>query len=176
MIDPTLRSPPTDRSHDAQSPTTPRQTIASVAEAPFPNETASPTTPTRDSCGGLVDQTEAARQSLLLATGQDQTKDPQESLKRDGLHRSPTPRQRSTGEDVEMGEGDDDNAGDEGGSDNESAGSDAERPSKKKKGQRFFCTDFPPCRLSFTRSEHLARHIRFVSHADEVEIHKLIES
>lgn len=33
-------------------------------------------------------------------------------------------------------------------------------PSKKKKGQRFFCTDFPPCNLSFTRSEHLARHIR----------------
>lgn len=35
-------------------------------------------------------------------------------------------------------------------------------PSKKKKGQRFFCTDFPPCNLSFTRSEHLARHIRCV--------------
>ncbi|KAI5302133.1 hypothetical protein KEM56_001002 [Ascosphaera pollenicola] len=33
-------------------------------------------------------------------------------------------------------------------------------PQKKKKGQRFFCTDFPPCNLSFTRSEHLARHIR----------------
>ncbi|KAJ6138601.1 hypothetical protein N7471_005087 [Penicillium samsonianum] len=33
-------------------------------------------------------------------------------------------------------------------------------PSKKKKGQRFFCTSFPPCNLSFTRSEHLARHIR----------------
>lgn len=35
-------------------------------------------------------------------------------------------------------------------------------PQKKKKGQRFFCTDFPPCNLSFTRSEHLARHIRYV--------------
>ncbi|KAL4772118.1 hypothetical protein BDW60DRAFT_43935 [Aspergillus nidulans var. acristatus] len=33
-------------------------------------------------------------------------------------------------------------------------------PTKKKKGQRFYCTDFPPCNLSFTRSEHLARHIR----------------
>ncbi|KAJ5130636.1 uncharacterized protein N7515_006675 [Penicillium bovifimosum] len=33
-------------------------------------------------------------------------------------------------------------------------------PTKKKKGQRFFCTNFPPCNLSFTRSEHLARHIR----------------
>jgi len=42
----------------------------------------------------------------------------------------------------------------------ESVTSDTNRPSKKKKGQRFFCTDFPPCALSFTRSEHLARHIR----------------
>ncbi|KAK4098552.1 hypothetical protein N658DRAFT_509529 [Parathielavia hyrcaniae] len=32
--------------------------------------------------------------------------------------------------------------------------------SKKKKSQRFYCTDYPPCNLSFTRSEHLARHIR----------------
>ena len=37
------------------------------------------------------------------------------------------------------------------------------RPSKKKKGQRFFCTEYPPCILSFTRSEHLARHIRYVA-------------
>ena len=36
------------------------------------------------------------------------------------------------------------------------------KSSKRKKGQRFFCTDFPPCNLSFTRSEHLARHIRYV--------------
>lgn len=59
-------------------------------------------------------------------------------------------------QDVEMGE---DSDGDDGASDAESV--DAEgRPSKKKKGQRFFCMDFPPCKLSFTRSEHLARHIR----------------
>ncbi|KAJ8122238.1 hypothetical protein ONZ43_g1517 [Nemania bipapillata] len=32
--------------------------------------------------------------------------------------------------------------------------------SKKKKSQRFYCTEYPPCNLSFTRSEHLARHIR----------------
>lgn len=31
---------------------------------------------------------------------------------------------------------------------------------KKKKTQKFFCTDYPPCKLNFTRSEHLARHIR----------------
>lgn len=26
---------------------------------------------------------------------------------------------------------------------------------------RFYCTDYPPCNLSFIRSEHLARHIRY---------------
>ena len=50
----------------------------------------------------------------------------------------------------------------EAGSDAESVDPETGRASKKKKGQRFFCTDFPPCKLSFTRSEHLARHIRFV--------------
>ena len=58
-----------------------------------------------------------------------------------------------------MGDGDED---EKDGSDNDSVTSDSNRPSKKKKGQRFFCTDFPPCNLSFTRSEHLARHIRYV--------------
>jgi len=78
-------------------------------------------------------------------------------LKRNGSHRSD-----NSGEpqDVEMGDGEDDDAAEDDGSDNESVTSDTQRPSKKKKGQRFFCTDFPPCQLSFTRSEHLARHIR----------------
>lgn len=48
------------------------------------------------------------------------------------------------------------------GSDQEENGS-SYRPQKKKKSQRFFCTDYPPCNLSFTRSEHLARHIRSVA-------------
>ncbi|KAL8932594.1 MAG: hypothetical protein Q9216_006766 [Gyalolechia sp. 2 TL-2023] len=48
----------------------------------------------------------------------------------------------------------------EGVSDDESVDAETGRPSKKKKGQKFYCTDFPPCNLSFTRSEHLARHIR----------------
>jgi uncharacterized Zn-finger protein len=60
-------------------------------------------------------------------------------------------------QDVEMGGGDDEGIDV---SDDESVNSDARMTSKKKKGQRFFCTDFPPCHLSFTRSEHLARHIR----------------
>ena len=47
------------------------------------------------------------------------------------------------------------------GSENEKPG-DTYPPQKKKKSQRFYCTDYPPCNLSFTRSEHLARHIRHV--------------
>lgn len=53
-----------------------------------------------------------------------------------------------------------DSEGERDGSDHEAAELGSAPPSKKKKGQRFFCTDFPPCNLSFTRSEHLARHIR----------------
>lgn len=33
---------------------------------------------------------------------------------------------------------------------------------KSKSQQMFYCLDYPPCSLSFTRSEHLARHIRCV--------------
>jgi hypothetical protein len=57
---------------------------------------------------------------------------------------------------------------DQDGSDNDIENGKPGRSSKKKKGQRFFCTEFPPCNLSFTRSEHLARHIRFI-HTPVVE-------
>jgi hypothetical protein len=42
------------------------------------------------------------------------------------------------------------------GSGNDTGNSEPGRSSKKKKGQGFFCN------LSFTWSEHLARHIRFI--------------
>lgn len=64
----------------------------------------------------------------------------------------------STGEDVAVADSDNEREVSENDTDNNDAGP----PSKKKKGQRFFCTEFPPCTLSFTRSEHLARHIRYV--------------
>ena len=59
-------------------------------------------------------------------------------------------------EDKEIGAGDDDPASDG----EDSVNADGSRSNKKKKSQRFYCTDYPPCNLSFTRSEHLARHIR----------------
>ena len=61
--------------------------------------------------------------------------------------------------DVEMGEADDTPYVYQ----NDSLNIKKKRPSKKKKSQKFFCTEYPPCQLSFTRSEHLARHIRFAS-------------
>jgi hypothetical protein len=72
---------------------------------------------------------------------------------------------QSAHEDVAVGDSD----GEHDGSDNETDMGDSGPPSKKKRGQRFFCTDFPPCTLSFTRSEHLARHIRYVRKSSRLE-------
>jgi hypothetical protein len=51
----------------------------------------------------------------------------------------------------------------EDGQEGKSVNADGPRSTKKKKSRRFWCTDYPPCNLSFTRSEHLARHIRCVT-------------
>ncbi|KAI1432974.1 hypothetical protein GGR50DRAFT_547078 [Xylaria sp. CBS 124048] len=69
---------------------------------------------------------------------------------------------RGDSEDVDMDDSDKETHGNEEGavSDDESINGDGSKSHKKKKSQRFYCTDFPPCSLSFTRSEHLARHIR----------------
>lgn len=68
-------------------------------------------------------------------------------------------KSEAQGEDIEMEDakssrGASEEAGDEDGVDSKG---------KKKKGLRFYCSDYPPCNLSFTRSEHLARHIRLVN-------------
>ncbi|XXH01628.1 hypothetical protein Hte_007988 [Hypoxylon texense] len=69
---------------------------------------------------------------------------------------------KSGSEDVDMDNSDGENQGgdDGGGSTDESVNADGTKSNKKKKSQRFYCTEYPPCNLSFTRSEHLARHIR----------------
>ncbi|KAK3989088.1 hypothetical protein QBC44DRAFT_95374 [Cladorrhinum sp. PSN332] len=67
-------------------------------------------------------------------------------------------RRSKDSEDVDMDDSDGEGHNEEG-SDDESVNADGTK-SKKKKSQRFYCTDYPPCHLSFTRSEHLARHIR----------------
>jgi uncharacterized Zn-finger protein len=68
---------------------------------------------------------------------------------------------RGDSEDVDMDDSDGEaNGNEDGASDDESVNADGSKSNKKKKSQRFYCTDYPPCSLSFTRSEHLARHIR----------------
>lgn len=81
-----------------------------------------------------------------------QLPDPAERLRSDNSVKSST----RDSVDVDM----DDSDADDAGSDDDSVNADGFRSSRKKKSQRFYCTDYPPCNLSFTRSEHLARHIR----------------
>ncbi|KAF2205029.1 hypothetical protein GQ43DRAFT_74576 [Delitschia confertaspora ATCC 74209] len=110
-------------------------------------------TPTRSSFGGLAAQRALPEQPLTPPREYSQTPSRKSTLDRENSHRS---TQSLDSEDIIMGGEDEAPEG----SDAESVDGDTNRPSKKKKGQRFFCTNFPPCQLSFTRSEHLARHIR----------------
>ncbi|KAH8203045.1 hypothetical protein TruAng_002773 [Truncatella angustata] len=84
-------------------------------------------------------------------------------------------RTRAESEDVGMDDSDGDDNGEDG-SDDESVNADGTKSNKKKKSQRFYCTDYPPCNLSFTRSEHLARHIRLENilenHAQTVHVNE----
>ena len=153
---------PRDYPAEATTPTTPRPPEASPARSnPAPNappdrEDLAPATPTRHSFGGIDGQRALPSMSFPNPeqTQQQSPGHPRPGLlSRESSHRSV---QSAESQDIDMDESDDG----EGGSDGESVDGESGRPSKKKKGQRFFCTDFPPCNLSFTRSEHLARHIR----------------
>ncbi|KAF2267376.1 hypothetical protein CC78DRAFT_541629 [Lojkania enalia] len=153
----TVPEPPPGRPGEETTPTTPRPNSRFFPEARPPEDprTDDPSakTPTRNSFGGLAAQRPLPSSPFTPSREISETPSRNGALSRENSHRS---TQSMDSGDVEMGgEGDGRDA-----SDNESVTSDATRPSKKKKGQRFFCTDFPPCQLSFTRSEHLARHIR----------------
>ena len=159
-----LSQPEDVRPNEEQTPTTPRPgaTFVEHTTNEATNEESTPSTPTRHTFGGLPGQRPLPDEPITPAQAQETPIESQDLIKRDASHRSTTSQQTGEVQDVEMGDGDDDNAVDDDGSDNDSVTSDSQRPSKKKKGQRFFCTDFPPCQLSFTRSEHLARHIRYI--------------
>ena len=141
-----------------RTPTTPRPFNTSQSTVEQSNEELGPQTPTRHEFGGVTGQRALPEEPLTPADIRDTRLESKESLKRGCSHTVLTPHHDDG--DVEMGEGEEDMLEDDDESDNDSVTSDSQRPSKKKKGQRFFCTDFPPCQLSFTRSEHLARHIR----------------
>lgn len=135
---------------DDYQPATPRLG-ARFSDQPaqeIPPEESTSNTPTRSNFGAVAGQ---------HPLPDDNFSPPNATVTRANSRRSTQSHQSSDSQDIEMG--DDDDEGHDHASDNESDND--EQPSrKKKKGQRFYCTDFPPCNLSFTRSEHLARHIR----------------
>jgi hypothetical protein len=106
------------------------------------------TTPTRANFGALA--TQRALPAEPLPTASSMTEDVPDPPRRE---KPPYPAPRE-GEDVEM------DGSDESGERSDDESLNADDTGKKKKSQRFYCTDYPPCNLSFTRSEHLARHIR----------------
>ena len=90
-----------------------------------------------------------------------QVPDPSDRPKRENSqHSAKSSRRDSVDVDMDDSDGETGTIDEGGGSDDESVNADGSRSGKKKKSQRFYCTDYPPCNLSFTRSEHLARHIR----------------
>ncbi len=134
---------------------TPRPT---TAPAPATNSLDDAATPTRASFGSGA----LASQKPLPTSPFPESVQVPESVsltpKRDHSQHS---RGSKESDDVDMDDSDGEGHGDDGGSDEESVNADGTK-SKKKKSQRFYCTEYPPCNLSFTRSEHLARHIRYV--------------
>lgn len=136
--------PPNDRAEELDTPTTPRagryppslgngSSIATADQKPQPNTSLQHSGQTAD--------------PDVPSKGQDQNLDGRN-------HHDQTKFRPMDVDD------DDDDDNDQPGSDNEAEQGDGDSASRKKKGQRFFCTGYPPCNLSFTRSEHLARHIR----------------
>ncbi|KAH8159100.1 hypothetical protein CIB48_g9154 [Xylaria polymorpha] len=118
------------------SPTTPTPTKATFGQRPLP--------------------TEPFPQAVKIPENIEEVEIPEHS-------NSQRPRKsRGDSEDVDMDDSDGETHGNEdgAGSETESVNPDGSKTGKQKKNQRFWCTEYPPCHLSFTRSEHLARHIR----------------
>jgi hypothetical protein len=144
---------------DDAIPIIPRPSVSPISAVDHTREehsasSSSCKTPTRESFAGIVGQ-KALPELPVSATSDSPDPDSKMGESDDQSQVADTPNgAHDAAEDIEMTDCKD--ASDE----HESLDDDSGRPSKKKKGQRFFCTDFPPCALSFTRSEHLARHIR----------------
>jgi hypothetical protein len=148
---------PLPKPAEEATPTTPRpgKTFADALEEQSQAEDPAAKTPTRDSFGGVLGQKPLPDTPFTPGQAASDLKT------EDRASSSREASQISTGsgdssQDIKMKDDDDM----EGSDVDDNADEDNTRPSKKKKGQRFFCKDFPPCELSFTRSEHLARHIR----------------
>jgi len=136
------------------NPLTPRPNTAPNSQAQTMSRDDA-TTPTRANFGTLASQRPLPTSGPFPAAVSNLSNDEKKKPLNRGNSQHSTKSQNS--EDVDM----EDEEGEEGeeGSEDESVNADGTR-TKKKKSQRFYCTEYPPCTLNFTRSEHLARHIR----------------
>lgn len=144
----------------ASSPATPRPNTAPQPDPPRSFEDSA--TPTRATFAGSMANQKPLPSSPFPQGVQVPGSAPIPRLPQRGNSRHSNKSADSGDIDMDDSDGETGTAEDGVGSDDESIGADGPRSSKKKKSQRFYCTDFPPCNLSFTRSEHLARHIRYV--------------
>jgi C2H2 transcription facotor len=148
-----------NRNGEETTPTTPRPNTGNDMHPQPLTRLDDATTPTRANFGTLANQ-------RPLPPAEPFPPPAPVSETADSPNKPPTrgDSQRSTksrdSEDVDMDGSDD--GGQSGSDDEEDVNADGTRSAKKKKSQRFWCTEYPPCNLSFTRSEHLARHIRCV--------------
>jgi hypothetical protein len=144
-------SPPTAHVQDELTPSTPKSTIFSSEQPTVAEDISedSVKTPTRETFSGVVGQ------KPLPDIVQDKP-ETDNGIKMDVVEEDDDAAsvvETPNAEGTQPKEGKD-------GSGGESTEGDPNK-FKKKKSQRFFCTEYPPCKLSFTRSEHLARHIRY---------------
>lgn len=155
------------------SPTTPRPNTAPQSlPAPLQSMMDDATTPTRatfhagnKSGNNTTGNGMATQRPLPRSPFPDSAMDTNEPIEGKTHARANSVSKKSRDSDeMDVDDSDNDTAGEEDGGESDGEGSvnaDGTRSSRKKKGnQRFFCKGYPPCKLSFTRSEHLARHIR----------------
>ncbi|KAG5982388.1 hypothetical protein E4U55_001982 [Claviceps digitariae] len=152
LIDEPIKEEPAMTTSTSSSSATPRPSTAShqsQLHEPLLRHDDSKT-PTRATFAASADQKRLSSDSKDYLPRRENSQHSTKSSRRDSM-------------DVDMDDSDGETGitGEDGiGSDDESVGADGSKSGKKKKSQRFYCTDYPPCTLSFTRSEHLARHIR----------------
>ncbi|KAK1083268.1 Up in starvation, partial [Friedmanniomyces endolithicus] len=87
IVNTALDPPDIGRIVDEQTPTTPKPRFAQQAREPLPEESARDT-PTRQSFGGIAGQRPLPDDLLSPGRAQEDAKDHDKSLKRDGSHRS----------------------------------------------------------------------------------------
>ncbi len=149
-----LAPEPYNRNGDETTPTTPRPNTAPSTQNMTRLDDA--TTPTRATFGALASQRPLPESPSPAAVSIPENMDTEKKALTRGDSQYSA---KSNGSGGAMDDSDDEE-NQEDGSDEEVTAADGSRSMKKKKSQRFWCTEYPPCNLSFTRSEHLARHIR----------------